>query len=462
MWDANLNPSVRRVQLPLLVLLTAFVGAMWGLERTTVPLIAKEDFGITSPAITLSFIVGFGLTKSFANVFAGGLMDRVGRRRVLILGWVVGLPVPLLIIWAPDWEWIVAANLLLGINQGLCWTATILMMIDMMSPKRRGLSVGLNEFGGYSGVAVTTFGTGFLAATFAPRPQPFLLGIGLAVIGLLVSVVLVRETIHHSREEAAQSLEGSGPGSFWASFVASLRDRTLFSCNQAGLVTKINDATVWGLFPLFLTAKGLDVVRIGVVAAIYPQVWGAFQLGTGFLSDRLGRKPLIVVGMLLQGLAISLVAWAEGFPIWIASAIVLGTGTACVYTTLTAAVGDSSPPMRRASAIGIFRWFRDSGFVVGGLVAGVVADAQGFQTAFFGHRGHQLRLRVPRECVDDRALGGPCLCPERTRLVLTDSCAGPLGLAGLSKDNQRQVLTRNYPYQAAWVQARYHPRREPS
>ena len=382
MRDVSLNPSVRRVQLPLLVLLTAFVGAMWGLERTTVPLIAKEDFGITSPAITLSFIVGFGLTKSFANVFAGGIMDRVGRRRVLILGWTVGLPVPFLIIWAPQWEWIVAANLLLGLNQGLCWTATMLMMIDVMGPKRHGFSVGLNEFGGYSGVAVTTFGTGFLAATFAPRPQPFFLGIGLAAIGLLVSAVLVRETIHHSREEAAQNAEWIGPGSFWGSFFFSLRDRTLLSCNQAGLVTKINDATVWGLFPLFLATAGLDVVKIGVVAAIYPQVWGAFQLGTGVLSDRLGRKPLIVVGMLLQGLAILLAASAEGFPVWVATAILLGTGTACVYPTLIAAVGDSSPPMRRASAIGIFRWFRDGGFVVGGLVAGVLADAQGFQTAF--------------------------------------------------------------------------------
>ena len=382
MWDANPNPSVRRVQLPLLVLLTAFVGAMWGLERTTVPLIAKEDFGITSPTITLSFIVGFGLTKSFANLFAGGLMDRVGRRRVLILGWAVGLPVPFLIIWAPHWEWIVVANLILGINQGLCWTATILMMIDVMGPKRRGLAAGLNEFGGYSGVAVTTFGTGFLAATFAPRPQPFFLGIGLAVVGLLLSAVLVRETIHHSHEEAAQNPEWIGPGSFWGSFVASLRDRTLLSCNQAGLVTKINDAAVWGLFPLFLASQGLGIVKIGVVAAMYPQVWGAVQLATGFVSDRLGRKPLIVVGMLLQGLGISLAAGAKGFQVWVATAILLGIGTACVYPTLIAAVGDSSPPMQRASAIGIYRWFRDGGLVVGGLVAGVVADAQGFQTAF--------------------------------------------------------------------------------
>ena len=382
MWEASPNPSVRWVQLLLLIVLTAFVGAMWGLERTTVPLIARQDFGITSPTITLSFIVGFGLTKTFANVFAGGLMDRVGRRRVLVLGWAIGLPVPFLIIWAPHWEWIVAANLLLGINQGLCWTATILMMMDLMGARRRGLSTGLNESVGYSGVAITTVATGFVAASFAPRPYPFFLGIGLATMGLLLSALLIRDTIHYSQEEATQNPEWIGPRSFWGSFGASLRDRTLLSCNQAGLVTKINDAAVWGLFPLFLASQGLDVVRIGLVAAIYPQVWGVTQLGTGFLSDHVGRKRLIVGGMLLQGLGISLAASAGGLPVWVGSAILLGVGTAAVYPTLIAAVGDSSPPMRRASAIGIYRWFRDGGFVVGGLLAGVVADAQGFHAAF--------------------------------------------------------------------------------
>ena len=382
MWEASPNPSVRWVQLLLLIVLTAFVGAMWGLERTTVPLIAQQDFGITSPTITLSFIVGFGLTKAFANVFAGGLMDRVGRRRVLVLGWAIGLPVPFMIIWAPHWEWIVAANLLLGINQGLCWTATILMMMDLMGVSRRGLSTGLNESVGYSGVAITTVATGFVAASFGPRPYPFFLGIGLATMGLLLSALLIRDTIHYSQEEATQNPEWIGPRSFWGSFGASLRDRTLLSCNQAGLVTKINDAAVWGLFPLFLASQGLDVVRIGLVAAIYPQVWGVTQLGTGFLSDHVRRKRLIVGGMLLQGLGISLAASAGGLPVWVGSAILLGVGTAAVYPTLIAAVGDSSPPMRRASAVGIYRWFRDGGFVVGGLLAGLVADAQGFHAAF--------------------------------------------------------------------------------
>ena len=382
MCKASPNPSVRWVQLLLLIVLTAFVGAMWGLERTTIPLIAQQDFGITSPTITLSFIIGFGLTKTFANVLSGGLMDRVGRRRVLILGWAIGLPVPFLIIWAPQWEWIVAANLLLGINQGLCWTATIVMMLDMMGAKRRGLATGLNEFVGYSGVAIMTLATGIVAASFAPRPQPFVLGIGLAIMGLLLSSLLVRDTIQDDQKEATQHAEGSGLRSFWGSFCASLRDRTLLSCNQAGLVTKINDAAVWGLFPILLTSQGLDIARIGLVAAIYPQVWGVTQLATGILSDYVGRKPLIVGGMLLQGLGISLAASASGLSVWIGSATLLGIGTAAVYPTLIAAVGDSSPPMQRASAVGMYRGVRDCGFIVGGLLAGLVADAQGFHAAF--------------------------------------------------------------------------------
>ena len=390
MWEAPPNPSVRWVQLLLLIVLTAFVGAMWGLERTTIPLIARQDFGISSPAVTLSFIVGFGLTKTFANVLAGGFMDRVGRRKVLLIGWAVGLPVPFLIIWAPQWEWIVAANLLLGVNQGLCWTATILMMMDIMGAKRRGLSTGLNEFVGYSGVAIATLATGFIAASFAPRPHPFFLGIGLAAMGLLLTALFAEETIHHTRKEAAQDPNRIGPRSFWGSFGVSLRDRTLLSCNQAGLVTKINDATVWGLFPLFLASQGAGVVSIGVVAAIYPQVWGLTQLGTGVLSDRIGRKPLIVVGMLIQAVGISLAASAEGLAFWITSAALLGVGTAAVYPTLIAAVGDSSPPMRRASAIGIYRWFRDGGFVFGGLLAGALADAQGFEAAFLVIAGINL------------------------------------------------------------------------
>jgi MFS family permease len=327
-------------------------------------------------------MVGFGLTKAFANLFAGGLMDRVGRRRVLVLGWVVGLPVPLLIIWAPSWEWVVVANLLLGLNQGLCWSATILMMMDIMGEQRRGLATGLNEFAGYSGVALLTLIAGFIAADFAPRPHLFILGIALAIVGLLLSVLLVRETRHHPREEASRRPGWGSAPSFGGAFVGALRDRTLMSYSQAGLVTKINDATIWGLLPLFLVSQDLDVVRIAIVSALYPQVWGVSQLGTGLLSDHLGRKPLIVLGMLTQALGMWLLAAVGGFPLWVVGVCVLGMGTAMVYPTLIAAVGDRAHPLRRASTVGTYRWCRDGGFVVGALLAGILADLLGFRRAF--------------------------------------------------------------------------------
>ena len=382
MWATQANPSVRWVQLTQAAVLTSFIGAMWGLERALVPLIAQQDFHITSTTVTLSFIVGFGIAKTFANLFAGGLMDRVGRKRVLVIGWIAGLPVPFLIIWAPQWEWIIAANILLGVNQGFCWTATILIMMDIMGERFRGLSAGLNEFVGYSGVAVAALVAGVIASTFSPRPYPFILGIGLASLGLLMSVLFVRDSRHYIQIEPENALHVHQPDRFWTTFLLSLKNRTLFSCNQAGLVTKINDATVWGLFPLFLASEGLDITKISIVAAVYPQVWGISQLATGFLSDHFGRKPLIVVGMSLQGIAIALASFVAGFPLWIVVAAVLGIGTAAVYPTLIAAVGDQVHPVRRASAIGTYRWYRDSGFIIGGILAGILADLQGFKFTF--------------------------------------------------------------------------------
>jgi MFS family permease len=378
MWVSTPNPSVRWVQLVLLLVLTAFLGAMWGLERTTVPLIAEQDFGITSTAVTLSFVAGFGVTKAFANLFAGGLMDRIGRKRVLAIGWAAGIPVPLMIIWAPSWEWIVAANLLLGVNQGLGWTATILMMMDHFGPKRGGLSTGLNELVGYSGVAALTVATGFIAATFAPRPHPFFIGIALALTGLIVTVAFVRETHHHVDAEPTL---GDAP-SFRQAFAEASLDRSMASLNQAGLVTKINDATVWGLLPLYLAAQGVGLVEISIVAAVYPQVWGIGQGVSGALGDRIGRKPLIVTGMLTQALGIATLAFAGGLGGWITGAALLGLGTAAVYPTLIAAVGDRAHPKRRASAIGVYRWYRDAGFVVGALIAGGLADTLGYQAAY--------------------------------------------------------------------------------
>ena len=382
MWETRPNPSVRWVQLSLLLVLTAFLGAMWGIERTTLPLMAESEFGITSAAVTLSFVAGFGLTKAFANLFAGGLMDRIGRRRVLMLGWAAGLPVPLLIIWAPSWEWVVAANLLLGVNQGLGWTATILMMMDIMGPRRRGLSTGLNEFAGYSGVAALTLIAGLLAAAYAPRPYPFLIGIVLAVLGLVISAVWVAETRERAHEEAASAPRPAPAPSFLTTFVAGARDRVLLSYGQAGLVTKINDAAVWGLLPLFLASQGVGAAQIGIVATVYPQVWGVGQLLTGFLGDRIGRKPLIVWGMVLQGLGIWALAVADGLLERVAGAALLGLGTAAVYPTLIAAVGDYAPPLRRASAVGVYRWYRDAGLIAGAVGGGLLADQLGFRSAF--------------------------------------------------------------------------------
>ncbi len=378
MWVSETNPPVRRVQIVLLLVLTTFVGAMWGLERTTIPLIAEDEFGITSSAVTLSFVAGFGVTKAFANLVAGGLMDRIGRRRVLLLGWLIGVPVPLLIVWAPSWEWVIVANLLLGANQGLVWTATIMMMMDHFDPRRRGLSTGLVEFVGYTGVAGLTFATGFLATTLSPRQIPFLIGLALAVVGVIVSLVFVRETMQRVQAEVSTHAKPS----FRQAFADAARDRTLQSCAQAGLVTKINDAAVWGLLPLFLASQGVGIVQIAIVAAVYPQVWGVGQLASGPLGDRIGRKPLIVWGLLLQALGIWALAASGGMIERVAGAAILGAGTAAVYPTLIAAVGDRSHPLARASAVGVFRWYRDAGFVVGALVAGGFADLVGFRMAY--------------------------------------------------------------------------------
>jgi MFS family permease len=376
------NPPSQWIQIALLLILTAFLGAMWGLERTTVPLIAESDFGITSAAVATSFVAGFGVTKAFSNLFAGGLMDRLGRRWVLILGWTAGVPVPLLIIWAPSWEWVVAANVLLGINQGLGWTATILMMMDIMGQGRRGLSTGLNEFVGYVGVAGLTFFSGLIAAAYAPRPHVFFIGIGLGVLGLLISTIWVRETHSPQDDEATQDQHRGPAQSFLATIIAGARDRTLLSCAQAGLVTKINDAAVWGLLPLFLASRGTGIAQIGVVAATYPLVWGIGQSFMGFLGDRLGRKPLILAGMVVQAFGIWGITAVEGLPLQVAAASVLGLGTAAAYPTLIAAVGDYAPASRRASAIGVYRWYRDAGFVVGAVVGGLLADAIGFQATY--------------------------------------------------------------------------------
>jgi MFS family permease len=387
-------------QFTLLVIVNAFVGAMVGLERSIVPLLGHQVFGLASTTAVLSFILSFGIVKALANLFAGRLGDRIGRKWVLVAGWLVGLPVPLLIIFAPSWGWVVFANVLLGINQGLCWSTTVIMKIDLVGPARRGLAMGLNEAAGYGAVSAAAIAAGYLAATYALRPQPFLLGIGFALAGLLLSLFFVRESHAHARHEAAllahQAVQRTDSAqstpavstahpqapSFKDIFLfTSWKNRTLFGVSQAGLVNNLNDGLAWGVFPLFFAAGGLSIAQIGLLAGIYPGVWGIAQLLTGALSDRLGRKSLIVGGMLLQGAAIGLLPLVQGFAWWLVAMVLLGLGTALVYPTLLAAVSDVAHPDWRASAVGVYRLWRDSGYAIGALLAGVLADLFGVSWA---------------------------------------------------------------------------------
>lgn len=369
-------------QFSLLVLVNAFVGAMVGIERTVLPLLAETEFGVASATATLSFLVTFGLAKSATNLVAGSLADRVGRKPLLVTGWVAALPVAPMIIWAPSWAWVVVANLFLGVNQGLAWSATVIMKIDLAGPQRRGLAMGLNEFSGYGAVAVTAFVTGVLASAHGPRPAPFVLGMGIAGAGLLLSAGLVRDTRAHARAETASQGAVGDPVSLRETFArVSRRDRSLSAVCQAGLINNLNDSLAWGLLPIFLALEGLAVGEIGVVTAAYPAAWGFSQLATGAWSDRVGRKPLIAGGLWLQAAAIWSFLVASGYGGFLVASLAMGVGTALVYPTLLAAVGDASPPEGRALAVGVYRLWRDLGFVAGAVVAGAVADFVGFRAA---------------------------------------------------------------------------------
>jgi MFS family permease len=358
-------------QFSLLVLVTAFVGGMVGLERAILPLIAEREFGLVSKSVILSFIVGFGFVKAFTNLAAGRFSDRVGRKGLLVAGWIVALPVPFMLMWAPSWGWITVANLLLGINQGLCWSTTVIMKIDLVGPQRRGLAMGLNEFAGYFAVAITALASGYIAAAYGLRPVPLYLGIGIAAAGLFLSIFFVRETHGHARHEA-KGQGGAVSVPFKEIFtLTSWRDRNLFSCSQAGMVNNLNDGMAWGLFPLFFAAANLSVERIAVLAATYPAVWGVCQLFTGALSDRVGRKWMIACGMWVQAGGIGLIAAASSFSPWMTGAVLLGVGTAMVYPTLLAAIGDVVHPSWRASAVGVYRLWRDAGYAFGALLAGI-------------------------------------------------------------------------------------------
>jgi MFS family permease len=365
-------------QFALLVALNAFVGAMVGLERSTLPLIGEADFGLASSAAVLSFIVAFGLAKAFTNLGAGAFAQRLGRRRLLVFGWALALPVPLLIAVAPSWGWVVGANALLGVNQGLAWSMTVVMKIDLVGPKRRGLALGLNESAGYGGVAIAAMLSGWLASEYAARDVLVTGGALVAVVGLLVSVLLVRDTAEHvALEQSSDRWEGSDAAPLSQAFAdATYRDPALRSASQAGFTNNLNDALAWGIVPLYLAASGASASEVGLVAGIYPAVWGLAQIWTGHWSDRVGRKPLIVAGMLVQAGALGLLAASDGaFGTAAAAAVVLGLGTALVYPTLIAAISDAVSPVARPSAVGVYRFWRDMGYVAGGLIAGVTADA---------------------------------------------------------------------------------------
>jgi MFS family permease len=374
-------------QFSLLVLINAFVGGMVGLERAVLPLLAEQDFLITSRTAILSFIGSFGVVKALANLFAGRMSDRIGRKEILVAGWCIGLPVPFIVMLAPAWEWVVAANVLLGINQGLCWSMTVIMKIDLVGPARRGLAMGLNEFAGYVALSLAALASGYLAATYALRPQPFYLGVVFAMAGLLLSVLFVHDSGGHARQEAtllrsAKSTSVSNEPSFGAIILTvTWKDRALSSASQAGMINNLNDGMAWGLFPLYFAASGLAVEQVGLLAAIYPGVWGVAQLGAGAFSDRVGRKGMIVAGMWIQAIGILLVTRGSGFAIWLLAMMLLGFGTALVYPTLLAAISDVAHPDWRASAVGVYRLWRDSGYAVGALVAGLVADALGVTCA---------------------------------------------------------------------------------
>lgn len=383
---ATLGIRQNLAQFSLLVVINAFVGAMVGMERSILPAIAEEEFQLAARSAILSFIVVFGVSKALTNYFAGRFSDTYGRKVILVIGWLVAVPVPFILMWAPGWSWILFANLLLGISQGLTWSTTVIMKIDLAGPDRRGLAMGLNEFAGYFAVALAALATGYIATGWGLRPEPFYLGIGFVAAGLILSVLLVRETRHHADQEG--TLHGAvGPAGhpshrqiFWRT---SLTDRNLSSVSQAGLFNNLNDGMAWGLFPIFFAMHGMSLAQIGWLAAIYPAVWGIGQLYTGALSDRIGRKSLIVGGMWLQGIGIAVLTSSRSFSLFAVGAVLLGAGTAMVYPTLLAAIGDVAHPAWRASAVGVYRFWRDLGYAVGAVLAGLVADLLGIAVSMW-------------------------------------------------------------------------------
>jgi MFS family permease len=384
--EVALGLRANAAQFALLVIVNAFVGAMVGLERAILPALAESEFHLVARSAILSFIVVFGLTKAVTNYAAGSLSDRLGRKRILVAGWLVAVPVPFLLMWAPTWTWVLVANALLGVSQGLTWSTTVIMKIDLVGAERRGLAMGLNEFAGYAALAAAAWATGWIAARSGLRPDPFYLGVVFAAAGLILSGLFVRDTEGHvAREVAARNGAASDRALtardvFWRT---SVGDRNLSSISQAGLVNNLNDGMAWGLFPLVFAAAGMNLRQIGTLAAIYPATWGVAQLATGALSDQVGRKPLITSGMWVQSVGIGVIAVAQSGVGFATGSVLLGLGTAMVYPTLLAAIGDVAAPAWRASSIGVYRLWRDLGYAVGAMLTGITADLLGVSAALW-------------------------------------------------------------------------------
>jgi MFS family permease len=382
--EVTLGLRANAAQFTLLVVINAFVGAMVGLERTILPALAESEFDLVARSAILSFIVVFGLTKAVTNYVAGRLSDRRGRKRILVAGWLVAVPVPFLLMWAPTWTWVLVANALLGVSQGLTWSTTVIMKIDLVGAERRGLAMGLNEFAGYGALAASAWATGWIAARYGLRPEPFYLGVIFVAAGLTLSWLFVRETEGHVAGEmiangsSKQALTARDV--FWRTSVA---DRNLSSVCQVGLANNLNDTMAWGLFPLMFAAAGMDLSQIGALVALYPATWSVAQLATGALSDRIGRKPLITSGMWVQAVGIGVIAVAGSGWGFVTGIVLLGLGTAMVYPTLLAAIGDVASPAWRASSIGVYRLWRDLGYPVGALLTGATADLLGVSAALW-------------------------------------------------------------------------------
>lgn len=384
MENIKLGLRENSAQFALLVIINAFVGGMIGMERSILPQLAETAFGLSSKTAMLSFIVAFGVTKAICNYFTGRLANRLGRKRLLIIGWLFALPVPFILIFAPDWNWVIAANVLLGINQGLSWSAAVMMKIDLVGEKSRGLAVGINEFAGYLAVGLVAFLTGWIASEYGVRPYPFYLGIIFAVAGLFLSIFFLKDTHQHVAKEQENNQRLTLKSVFWDT---TFRHPSLGAVSQAGLINNLNDGMIWGLWPVILATKGFSLTEIGLLAAIYPTTWSFSQLLTGRLSDVYSKKGLLFWGMLLQGLAILGSIWAEGFYAFAGIGLLLGWGTAMVYPTFINAISDFTSPMQRAESLGVFRFWRDLGYALGALLTGVLADWWGISGAILSIGG---------------------------------------------------------------------------